>query len=878
MRTSHVSVRSVLAAAALLLAPGLPGVAWAAEEPTAATEQVEDAWDDDWLDEEPDAATPAGSPDESTDETVGTPDEPPSGDPGDEVEMPDVEVEPTAPPLDATPTAPVLQGGPERPKQARVGGKGDPVEDLYVTATKREESIQDVAISMKALNADFLKDSGLTEFGQLQEYVPNLTINPVTDTRGTVIRIRGIGSIGNNSGIDPSVGVFIDGVYQGRAGMSVGDMLDIERVEVLRGPQGTLYGKNTAAGLINVISKKPHYELESSLEGVFGNYGNFEGRGSVNVPIIDGRIATRLSGYRVVRDGFDENVFDGDDVNDGDKWGLKSRWLFDITEGLSLLVSGDYSFEDTRCCVPDIVTYEGPPTLWGGGPSPFGHTFQGLEQLTGIPLPEADPFDRKLNVNVDPQNEVEIGGTSFDLNYEIPSLPYVGEIPFLTGSTIEAIGAWRTYTSNSKYDGDFSFYDVILGFTDTELDQYSAEVRLSSPGDEIWTYQLGFYYYHQSQDTLDRLGLEPDALLTFPLLGASPVSNVGDNHHTTTSYAGFAQTTLSLTPQWSITGGIRYTKETKTRRGTQTSNCTLCIDAPPLLGPDIDTGLQERTVSNWSGMASLRYFPTDEVMLYFSWASGFKSGGFNQLRTAVNVPGEFDDEEAMNYEIGAKTTWFEGMVTLNGTFFYTDYDQFQAQTFDGSSLNVINAGSLRSFGIEAELVVVPLPDLLLGMSLGWNVAEYTDFKNGEQTAQQRADELPMPWLFMSCNPSIECNQDLTDKELDNAPEVSLNMFGSYEYLLPFYPLTLYTRAEYSYSSSRFLTQDLDPNLKQDETHLVNLRAGIKAEDELWDLTFWVSNLTEEEWGVVGFDAPTLNGFAVVNGPPRQYGLTVRFKF
>jgi len=886
MRSSQLLSVSLLAAAGLLLAPALAGVASAQETSTVRAAEEEEV--DDWNWDEDESADEDTTVDEVVDEAVDTtPDDLDDAiqDDLDILDPPELEGVPDKPTLEGEPTEPEVEGA--RKSASRKGGS---VENLYVTATKREESIQDVAISMKALNSDFLKDSGLTEFGQLQQYVPNLTINPVTDSRGTVIRIRGIGSIGNNSGIDPSVGVFIDGVYQGRAGMSVGDMLDVERVEVLRGPQGTLYGKNTAAGLINVISKRPHYELESTLEGVIGNFDAFEGRGSINVPIIDGRVATRLSGYRVVRDGFDENFFDDSDINDGDKWGLKSRWLFDFTDTLSLLLTGDYSSEDTKCCVPDIVTYEGRPTLWAGptagGFSP-GHTFQGLEFESGIPLPEADPFDRKLGVDVTPMNEVDIGGVSFDLNYELPPIPFVGEIPFFSGSTIQAIGAWRTYSSDSRFDGDFSFYDVTVGATDTSLDQYSAEVRFASPDDEIWTYQAGFYYYHQSQDTEDTLTLQGLTPLTLPFLAISlPITNVGDNHHTTTSYAGFAQTTISPTEKWSVTGGVRYTKETKTRRGTQVATCgVFCfLDTPPLLGPDIDSGLQERTVENWTGMASLRFFPTDEIMTYFSFATGFKSGGFNQLRTTSTVSGEFDDEESTNYEVGAKTTWLEGMITLNGTFFYTDYEQFQAQTFDGSSINVINAGSLVSYGFEGELVVVPLPEMVLGASFGWNVAEYTDFEKAEQTAQQRWDAIDAspigpPSGLMACNAILfNCNQDLSDKELENAPEFSLNVFASYEYLLPFFPVALYTRADYSFQSDRYLAQDLDPHLKQDDTHLVNLRAGLKAEDERWDLTFWITNLTDEEYGVVGFDAPTLNGFAMVNGPPRQYGATVRLNF
>jgi iron complex outermembrane receptor protein len=830
----------------------------------------------------------------------------------------------------------------------------DDVEDLYVTATKREESLQDVPISMSALNAEFLEDSGLTSFGQLQEYVPNLTINPVTDTRGTVIRIRGIGSAGSNAGIDPSVGVFIDGIYQGRAGMSVGDLLDIERVEVLRGPQGTLYGKNTAAGLINIISKRPVYEWESIVEGVFGNYDNYEVRASVNAPILDEHLAARFSGYGVWRDGFDKRlnlggrsdppfygtppdfddrddafVFQDGRVNDAGKWGVKGRLLWDVTDSLSFLVSGDYSKEDTICCVADILSYEGAPTLWHrltftGMPRPADPAlkFPSLESITGVP-PTEGAFDNVVTANQEPYNLVEIGGVSLDGSYELPDMPVLG------GSVVNLIGSWRTYISDSQFDGDFSYYDAVLAWTEVDLDQYSAELRFTSPGAQLVDYQVGGYFYHQDMDTLDRNGFEWDFLELWPLAD-EPVMNIGDNNHKTWSYAAFGQATLNPIERLSLTGGVRYTYEKKTREGTQVStfppcdpaqgwdpdgpNLT-CLDVPPIMGPPVGKD-EKRSVSNVSWMTNLRYFPTEEIMLYASVATGFKSGGFNQLRTSAAAPSEFADEESTNYEFGFKTSWFERMLTFNSTGFYTEYKNFQAQVFDGSSINVINAGELLSYGVEADLVVVPLPGLVIGSSLGFNIAEYDSFDLGPQTARQKWEVTKDPYLPrdptdpdppLIPNPAYPdvlgsppkcgapydtwpsgqrkypwldleaCVQDLGGERLNNAPRWSVSSFAQYEYPLPWYPIELFGRAEYAYTSMVYLDVDLDPAMKQAATHIVNLRAGFRGELRWgeWEVTGWVRNLTGEGYNVVGFDVPTINGFAGVNGPPRQYGLTVR---
>lgn len=860
-----------------------------------------------------------------------------TGEPGDKSEGSDQK------PVAGPTTKPVLEGIPTAPTAPRIGGD---VEELYVTATKRDENFQDVAISMAALNSEFLEDSGITEFGQLSQYVPNLTINPVTDSRGTVLRIRGIGSPGSNAGIDPSVGLFIDGVYQGRAGMSIGDLLDIERVEVLRGPQGTLYGKNTSAGLISIISKRPTYEREGILETVYGNYNDIETRGTINIPIVDDRIAARFSGYRVARDGFDDSLnvagraydpisekpilpdpasdtrftFVDGKVNNANKWGGKGRVLFDVTDDFSLLVTGDYSREDTKCCVADILTFKGfatlssffqpapPPGQWlplltfqnlaqYKVPGSAGRTFQG----TGIPLPKDSAFDRVVAADQEPTNLTEIGGVSIDGSWNIPEVRLIG------GSTLNFIGSWRTYSTASLLDGDFSYYDVARLGTNVNLDQYSAELRLTSPGGELVDYQAGLYFYYQNMHTVDQLSFRWDAINLFLPGLFTPTINTGDNVHKTWSYAGFGQVTVNPIEKLSLTGGLRLTYEKKTRVGSQTCERWVRVgdgwewvehdppnpksdpfDAPPVCGPpaSIEPGANERARTNLSGMANVRYFATDEIMLFGSFATGFKSGGFNQLRVSVGTPTEFDDEESMNLETGVRTNWLEGMLTLNMTGFYTKYDAFQAQLFDGTSISVRNAGSLESYGFEGDMTLAPLEGLVIGSSVGFNIAKYKEFKNGEQTAQQRWDNSGGRLLtYCATAPLEDCVQDLSGKTLDNAPMWTVSTFLQYEYETGWrYDLVLFTRAEYNFSSSRFLAQDLDPALKQSATHLVNLRAGFRFQPEgLWsnasvEVTGWVRNLSSEEWNVVGFDVPTINGFAGVNAPPRQFGVTARITF
>ncbi len=812
------------------------------------------------------------------------------------------------------------------------------VEEITVTATRREESLQDVPVSITALDSGFLQDSGLTQFKEIQKFVPNLQIIGGTDTRSTSIRIRGIGSVGTNAGIDPSVGLFIDGIYQGRAGMSMNDLLDIERVEVLRGPQGTLYGKNTAAGLIHVITKRPSYEYEVFAEGIFASYDQFDGRTSVNIPIVDGAVATRMSMYRAVRGGLDKNIFNGEDVNDADKWGLRNQWLFDAHENVSLLVVGDYSKEKTDCCVPDIITYEGDSLLWGGQnpvtdpqflPYNQNRNFAKMDGYfnEGFPddLPRNNPdgnftgryiaqedakprlrnfntFDERVDVDVDPKNEVEIWGVHADLEF---ALPYDLRLNWLS--------AYRHFDTDSRFDGDFSQYDAVLAFNDEELQQVSSELRLVSPTGGLLDYTAGFYFYWQDHDTLGRIGYEQDfADIFIPVQNKNgvrtyqPVNNTDQANWQTYSYAGYGQLNVNLGEWARFTGGLRYTHERKTREGSQI--CNSILNAPPVCGPDVIQD-DERTANNVSGLASLQFFPMDDVMVYASFATGFKSGGFNQVRTAQAVDPEFDDEEAFSYELGVRSSWFDRMLTFNITGFFTDYDDFQAQSFTGTSITIRNAGSFYSAGFESDLVLVPLPDLVWRTAVGFNWTEYQDFDEAENTVENIvaiARDSPFldprtglrpaglaPLAFgASCDarPQLypegcSTGQDLKGKRLDNAPRWTISSNLQYEVPVFSLPFRWTFRTDFSFRSSLYLNQDLDPNLKEDPVSLLDFRTGLRAdpgdgplEGVGWELIFWVTNVLDQHYNVSGFDVPVLSGFAGIRGPPRQFGGTVRLTY
>jgi len=741
------------------------------------------------------------------------------------------------------------------------------VDEVVVTAQKREQAVQDVPISITALTDQFLRETGTNSLLDIGRFTPNVTLNQTTDSRSTVIRIRGIGSSSNNAGIDPAVGVFLDGIYQGRTGLASGvDLADVERIEVLRGPQGTLFGKNTAAGAIAVVTKRPVVnEWDAFLESIYGSYNDAQVRGTVNIPLLEDRIAARLTGYWVQHDPYDENTFDGTGRNDADRNGARLRTLFNLTDDLELLVWADYATEQSTCCVPDISGYTGPPSL--------DVRFPDLARQTGRPLPPLDPFDRMLEANEDTKNSTQTLGVATELNWNVRD------------HTLTWLSAYREFDSSSVLDGDFSGYDAVIQKTEEQFHQWSSELRLASPSGERLEWVSGLFFYYQQDNTQGQTGIGPEWIETSslgPVINSEggadengDISNVDTNTHETWSYAAFGQGTYALLDDLSLTVGLRGTYEQKARVGSQIAGFT-AVDAGPF-GPD--RFADERfSVFDLSPMASLQWYTTPDSMVFVRFARGFKSGGFNQLRTTGGTDTQFGDEVATDVEIGFRSTWFDQMVTLNATAFHTWYDEFQAQAFNGSAFSVTNAGNLRSYGFETDGLLVPHPSLQLGYGIGFNPTRYESFANSPCTAEQ-------DWVVNQDTPLARkpCSQNLAGRPLDNAPEWSVSLFGNYERGigdLPYleWPALGFLTVNWSFQSRVYLQQDLDPNLQQPGYGLFNLRTGIRTEDGRWELAFGVQNVTNQSFAVVGFDVPIVNGFAVINGPPRTFLGTIRYRF
>ena len=458
------------------------------------------------------------------------------------------------------------------------------LEEVLVTANRRVESLQEVPISVTAFSSDFLQDTGVNGLADLEQYTPNLKITPGPSSRHTSFRIRGIGSAGSNSGIDPSVGIFIDGIYQGRAGMSISDLVDVERVEILRGPQGTLYGKNTAAGAISIITKTPSTEFEAMAELNYDDNERLEVRGMVNIPFGDANHAMRLTGFGIDGDHLYENTYTGKGANDANKYGGRARVLFDMADESDcndfgeLILTLDYTKEDTDCCAIATIAYDGLSPLNAPatnnpsaqlqemlGLSDAGEPilkYSALEDSEGFSPPQPDPFSDDYWFDAELYNKVKVGGFAAEWSKDLAN-----------DNTLTFLNSWRFYDFDSAFDGDFTAYNAAIATTDIDLDQYSSELHITSAGGEKFDYQGGLYAYYSDMDSVgtfqqldalvDNTRILPPTDITIGDIFPGGFVNTDDNTYTTTSYAAYGQLTWNISEEFSTTLGMRYTYEKK---------------------------------------------------------------------------------------------------------------------------------------------------------------------------------------------------------------------------------------------------------------------------------------------------------------------------
>ena len=786
------------------------------------------------------------------------------------------------------------------------GEEAATVEEVVVVATKRPETIFEVPVAVTAYGEQQLQAAQIRSIQDLQVVAPTLSVNSSSGSTQTVFTVRGIGTAGQNTGLEQSVGVFIDGVYRGRPGSALGDYVDIEQIEVLRGPQGTLFGRNTSAGVVSVRTRAPSYEPSGVVEVSAGSLNFQQLRASITGPLIADTLAFRLSGSYQKRDGYVEDVNLNDAYNDRNRWSVRGQLLWDINPNASLRVIADFSESDEVCCVAVPVFY-GPT---GAAISALGGTR--LPGVAGTYGPFSgtftDPFRYQAALNPSTQ-QVDDGakdqGLSAELNWDL------GE------STFTAIAARRKYETRPTVDADFTNLDLLTNVTGQDIDENSLELRLASNGDRTVDWLLGAYVFNQDifadQDLYAGTQFRPylEAItprVPFPAPGGPltpilrvlelatgrPIGTFGragltvdDNYdYQADSWALFGQATWNVTDRFSLTGGLRYTTEEKSAAYDIRSFDAL--SQIPLVGPlasfsalrtlQANPAVNPFSASfddeNWSGAFSAAYEVSDSVNLYARLARGYKSGGLNLNRTAAQtVPGnptpnidkvKFESETVDAFELGGKFRLFERRVSVNANLFWQTLSNFQTNAFDGTSFRIINAGEAENFGVEWDYAIRLTDWLSLDGGGTWQDMEYTDFTNGPPTAAQAALGATVQ------NMNGKTPNFVSDWTVSGGATVRLPLGEDFRFV---------GNLNYLYRSEYATAQDLDPLSIQDGYVTLNGTLSLVGPGNRWSIDVWGKNLTDEGVYNIVFDTTFQNGSqsAFVN-EPKTYGVTLRARF
>ena len=726
------------------------------------------------------------------------------------------------------------------------------IEEVVVTARKRDESLMDAPLSVSALLASDLSRFQVDDLGDIQNIVPNVSLN-MGDAANAVIYIRGVGQRDSLSFADPGVGVYLDDVYMGRAQGSFLDVIDVERIEVLRGPQGTLYGRNTIGGAIKYVTAGPTATSFWELEAGFGNYNEHKLKATWSGPLSnDGSLLARVTLASFGHDGYNENDFRGAGSDtDGDKQTFASRLhlKYSPSEDLTFNFTLDRSVSDPdRSITPARVT---------AGPT--------LVQSTAGFRPTSDPFEIEANFNDVEQLEVE--GIGLTVEYRLSEA--IG---------LKSITSFRQLEHETHIDLDGTGFEIFDVHVEQSQDQFSEELQLSYDAGGSVKALLGIYHFSEDDVTPDGISnTEPIDFSGGAGVFFSPYGTVSENDQSVEANAVFGEVSWFVSEALEVTFGARYTSESKELRrkacqalgafGMVLPHINDCNPPPNSSNPfALNLDLKE-DFSKVTPKLGVSYRAENGGLAYFTYARGFKSGGFDGRigyngasdDGAVNTQARpYDPEVADTYEIGWKSILADGRVRLGAAAFFNDYQDLQLSSFSatptgGFATVFTNAGEAENWGFEAEFLANPAPDLLVSFGIGYLDSQYKEFINAS-------------------------NEDVSgDLTPINSPDLTGNLGFQYTHSLGWASLIL--GADMSYRSDYFVDINNFEALHQDNFTLLNASATLESEDGGWSVSVGIKNLSDEEYITHGFDLTAFPGVGLAYyGQPRTYRIQVRYRF
>ena len=704
------------------------------------------------------------------------------------------------------------------------------IETIMVTAQKRIQNINEVPISISTLSSAEISQTGVRQLKDIAEYIPNLSISDGTDFSSEVT-IRGVGANSRNIGFDTRVGVYLDGVYLGQSPALNQELLDLERIEVLRGPQGTLFGKNTVAGAINLISKAPSDEFEGYVGAELGNFGAKQLSASLNIPLSDS-VRTKLSFNNQTRDGYVTNLATGNDnINEQDASSFRAQVDYDVSDDLTAKLSVDSMKSDRASYTGEASTDTFASSINAESPNVY-----------------------EISSTTDPIEERDIKGVALTLDWSLD-----------TGYDIRSITAFRDSEITYSNDTDYSAIDLIrIGYEDA-YEQSSQEFQFISPANSKLEYIAGLYLYKQDSETSRTVYTSPLSQILFGADPNNPTTNRGEVE--TTTLALFANGEYELSEALKLGFGVRISKEDKdvdwTINGSGSGAFFIASGSV----------LDKRTDNHIAPTVSLNYALSDQLNTYIKYGNGYKSGGYNlDFVNAVALEDgiEYSKETVDSFEVGLKGSAMKRALSFSLAAFYSEYSDYQVNQFidlgEGrTSISIRNAAEVQTKGLEAQMSYLVTKELTVNVSAGLLDAEFDSFPGGGAGGS-----------------------DASGNMLPRAPKSSFNIGVQYYYPMDTIGADLLARLDYSYKDSHYTdvnnlefqslpSGDTVPFGEVPSNTLLNGRIGLISHNNGWSVSIWGRNLTDEVYltnNLRDFFGTLVDFY----GTPRTYGVEFEYSF
>ncbi|MFZ4690755.1 MAG: TonB-dependent receptor [Polymorphobacter sp.] len=750
------------------------------------------------------------------------------------------------------------------------------VPEILVTARRRVENAQAVPAALSVVDGDLIERSYTVNTAQLSLLVPSLNYSSA-NPRNTAFTIRGLGSSvvavsQANDGLEPGVGFYVDQVYHARPATAAFDFVDIDRIEVLRGPQGTLFGKNTTAGAIHILSRAPTFEWEAPGEASYGEYNFVQARAAVSGPLVADKLAFRVSGLLTRRDGVLHNVTTGSDQNTLNNQAVRGQLLWKAGDALTFRFTGDWSNFKSECCTQVYLRT-------GTSLRPAARQFPALAAGIGYAPPSTNPYDRLTDIDARLAVDTNEGGVSLVADWD------------LGYATITSVTAWRFWNWNAANDRDYTSLKIQLqqGIPSRQ-DQISQEFRMASNGDGPLGYVWGLYYFRQVITGRPISIYGPDAAywLIGPTTGtpAVPVpANLLDGYgqdgrtrFATDSYATFGEVNWKATDRLTLTGGLRYTIESKVGDYSTFVFGGLATTVPALVNAKLSI-LRPQTYAardddgSLSGRANISYAISEGIFAYTSYARGFKSGGINMSGLPLNAQNQpalatavVEPERNTTYEGGLKTDLFDRRLRLNIAGYYTEVRNFQATLVD-STQTVALRGYLANIprvtvkGFEADAIAAPVAGLQMRASVAFADGKYAEYPKG-----------PCP-LERQGSATTAC--DLTGGRLSGLPRWSTTIGA--DYTVPLFGRDEgFVHADSSWRSSYYGDPTLSRFTLIDGYNVTNAAIGYRSAKG-WSAALFARNLFNSNY-IQNLTTQAGNSGLILGTPsePRIIGATLGF--